>query len=173
MRNSGMRRQRRPYHPDMPNTPMTKRGAELLRTELHRLKTVERPNVITAIAEARAHGDLSENAEYDAARDRQGFIEARITDIESKLATAQVIEPKLVAADGRCVFGATVDVEDGEGQAATWQIVGEDEADIKQGRISYSSPIARGLIGKESGEMVEVQTPGGLKRYEIIDVRYE
>jgi transcription elongation factor GreA len=152
---------------------MTKRGAELLRTELHRLKTVERPNVITAIAEARAHGDLSENAEYDAARDRQGFIEARITDIESKLATAQVIEPKLVAADGRCVFGATVDVEDGEGQTATWQIVGEDEADIKQGRISYSSPIARGLIGKESGESVEVQTPGGLKRYEIIDVRYE
>jgi transcription elongation factor GreA len=157
----------------MPNTPMTKRGAELLRAELHRLKTVERPNVITAIAEARAHGDLSENAEYDTARDRQGFIEARIADIESKLANAQVIEPKLVAADGRCVFGATVDVEDGEGQAATWQIVGEDEADIKEGRISVSSPIARALIGKEAGESVEVKTPGGLKSYEIIDVRYE
>jgi transcription elongation factor GreA len=152
---------------------MTKRGAELLRTELHRLKTIERPNVIAAIAEARAHGDLSENAEYDTARDRQGFIEARIADIESKLANAQVIEPKLVAADGRCVFGATVDVEDGEGQKATWQIVGEDEADIKEGRISVSSPIARGLIGKEAGESAEVKTPGGLKRYEIIDVRYE
>jgi transcription elongation factor GreA len=152
---------------------MTKRGAELLRAELHRLKTAERPNVIAAIAEARAHGDLSENAEYDTARDRQGFIEARIADIESKLAHAQVIEPKLVAADGRCVFGATVDVEDGEGQAATWQIVGEDEADIKESRISVSSPIARALIGKEAGETVEVQTPGGVKRYEIIDVRYE
>lgn len=157
----------------MPNTPMTKRGAELLRAELHRLKTAERPNVIAAIAEARAHGDLSENAEYDTARDRQSFIEARIADIESKLAHAQVIEPKLVAADGRCVFGATVDVEDGEGQAATWQIVGEDEADIKESRISVSSPIARALIGKEAGETVEVQTPGGVKRYEIIDVRYE
>jgi transcription elongation factor GreA len=157
----------------MPNTPMTKRGSELLRSELHRLKTVERPNVIAAIAEARAHGDLSENAEYDTARDRQGFIEARISDIEAKLANAQVIEPKLVAADGRCVFGATVDVEDGEGQKATWQIVGEDEADIKESRISVSSPIARALIGKEAGETVEVKTPGGIKRYEIIDVRYE
>jgi transcription elongation factor GreA len=157
----------------MPNTPMTKRGAELLRSELHRLKTVERPNVIAAIAEARSHGDLSENAEYDTARDRQGFIEARISDIEAKLANAQVIEPKLVAADGRCVFGATVDVEDGEGQKATWQIVGEDEADIKENRISVSSPIARALIGKEAGETVEVKTPGGMKRYEIIDVRYE
>jgi transcription elongation factor GreA len=157
----------------MPNTPMTKRGAELLRSELHRLKTVERPGVIQAIAEARAHGDLSENAEYDTARDRQGFIEARISDIEAKLANAQVIEPKLVAADGRCVFGATVDVEDGEGQKATYQIVGEDESDIKEGRISVSSPIARALIGKEAGESVEVKTPGGIKRYEIIDVRYE
>jgi len=152
---------------------MTKRGAELLRSELQRLKTVERPNVIQAIAEARAHGDLSENAEYDTARDRQGFIEARISDIEAKLANAQVIEPKLVAADGRCVFGATVDVEDGEGQKATYQIVGEDESDIKEGRISVSSPIARALIGKEAGENVEVKTPGGIKRYEIIDVRYE
>jgi transcription elongation factor GreA len=152
---------------------MTNRGAALLRQELHRLKTIERPNVVTAIAEARAHGDLSENAEYDAARDKQGFIEGRISELEAKLGNAQIIDPKLVDADGRCVFGATVDVEDGEGEPATWQIVGEDEADIKQGRISVSSPIARALIGKEAGESVEVQTPGGLKRYEIIDVRYE
>ena len=152
---------------------MTKRGAELLRQELHRLKTVERPNVVTAIAEARAHGDLSENAEYDAARDKQGFIEGRISELEAKLGNAQIIDPKLVDADGRCVFGATVEVEEDGGEPATWQIVGEDEADIKQGRISVSSPIARALIGKESGERVEVQTPGGLKRYEIIDVRYE
>jgi transcription elongation factor GreA len=152
---------------------MTNRGAELLRQELHRLKTVERPNVVTAIAEARAHGDLSENAEYDAARDKQGFIEGRISELEAKLGNAQIIDPKLVDADGRCVFGATVDVEDGDGEASTWQIVGEDEADIKQGRISVSSPIARALIGKEAGESVEVQTPGGLKRYEIIDVRYQ
>jgi transcription elongation factor GreA len=157
----------------MPNTPMTRRGAELLRAELQRLKSVERPSVITAIAEARAHGDLSENAEYDAARNHQGFIEARIADIEAKLANAQIIDPKLVGADGRCVFGATVDVEDQDGVATTWQIVGEDEADIKKGLLSISSPIARGLIGKESGESAEVQTPGGMKRYEIIDVRYE
>jgi transcription elongation factor GreA len=154
-------------------TPMTKRGAELLRTELQRLKTVERPAITQAIAEARSHGDLSENAEYDAARERQGFTEARISDIEAKLANAQVIDPRLVDADGRVVFGATVDVEDGEGEKSTWQIVGEDEADIKAGRISVSSPIARGLIGKESGEAVDVQTPGGVKRYEILDVRYE
>jgi transcription elongation factor GreA len=154
-------------------TPMTKRGAELLRTELQRLKTVERPATTAAIAEARGHGDLSENAEYDAARERQGFIEARISDIEAKLANAQVIDPKLVDADGRVVFGATVELEDGGGEKSTWQIVGEDEADIKEGRISVSSPLARGLIGKESGESVEVQTPGGLKRYEILDVRYE
>ena len=151
---------------------MTQRGAELLRQELHRLKTVERPNVVTAIAEARAHGDLSENAEYDAARDKQGFIEGRISELEAKLGNAQIIDPRLVDADGRCVFGATVDVQDGDGESATWQIVGEDEADIKQGRISVSSPIARALIGKEAGESVEVQTPGGLKRYEILDVRY-
>ena len=157
----------------MPKTPMTKRGAELLQTELHRLKTVERPATIAAIAEARSHGDLSENAEYDAARDRQGHIEARIRDIEAKLANAQVIDPKLHNAEGRCVFGATVDVQDEGGQAATWQIVGEDEADIKAGKISVSSLIARALIGKESGESVEVQTPGGVKRYEIVDVRYE
>jgi transcription elongation factor GreA len=154
-------------------TPMTRRGAELLREELQRLKTIERPAITQAIAEARGHGDLSENAEYDAARERQGFTEARISDIEAKLANAQIIDPKLVDADGRVVFGATVDVEDGEGEKTTWQIVGEDEADIKERRISVSSPLARGLIGKESGESAEVQTPGGLKRYEILDVRYE
>ncbi len=153
--------------------PMTKRGAELLRTELHRLKTVERPATTQAIAEARGHGDLSENAEYEAARDRQGLIEARIRDIETKLANAQIIDPKLLQTEGRCVFGATVEVAEASGETATWQIVGEDEADIKEGRISVSSPLARALIGKEAGESVEVQTPGGLKRYEIIDVRYE
>ena len=140
-------------------TPMTKRGAELLRSELQRLKGVERPAISKAIGEARGHGDLSENAEYEAARERQGMIEARIRDIEMKLANAQIIDPKLLHAEGRCVFGATVDVE--------------DEADIKEGRISVSSPIARALIGKEAGESVDVQTPGGVKRYEIIDVRYE
>jgi transcription elongation factor GreA len=153
-------------------TPMTRRGADKLRAELHKLKTVERPANSQAIGEARAHGDLSENAEYHAARERAGFIEGRISEIESKLANAQIVDPKLVDAEGRCVFGATVDVES-KGEKATWQIVGEDEADIKAGRISYSSPIGKALIGKESGEIVEVQTPGGLKRYEIIDVRYE
>jgi len=153
-------------------TPMTLRGAELLRTELQQLKTIERPKISQWIAEARSHGDLSENAEYDAARERQGMIEARIRDIEAKLANAQVVDPKLLHAEGRCVFGATVEVAT-DGDSATWQIVGEDEADIKAGRISYSSPIGRALIGKEAGEVVEVQTPGGLKRYEIIDVRYE
>ena len=151
---------------------MTRRGADKLRAELHKLKTVERPANSQAIGEARAHGDLSENAEYHAARERAGFIEGRISEIESKLANAQIVDPKLVDAEGRCVFGATVDVES-KGEKATWQIVGEDEADIKAGRISYSSPIGKALIGKESGEIVEVQTPGGLKRYEIIDVRYE
>ncbi len=157
----------------MPKTPMTTRGAEKLREELHRLKTIERPANSSAIAEARAHGDLSENAEYHAARERAGFIEGRISELEAKLANAQVIDPKLLDAEGRCVFGATVDVQDESGEAATWQIVGEDEADIKEGRISFSSPIARALIGKEAGESVEVQTPGGLKRYEIVDVRYQ
>jgi transcription elongation factor GreA len=157
----------------MAKTPMTLRGAELLRTELHRLKTVDRPATSQAIAEARAHGDLSENAEYDAARERQGFIEGRISEIEAKLGNAQVIDPKLLDADGRCVFGATVDLEEKGGKPITYQIVGEDEADIKAGRISISSPIARALIGKEAGDEVEVQTPGGLKKYEILDVRYE
>jgi transcription elongation factor GreA len=152
---------------------MTTRGAELLRTELQRLKAVDRPNVITAIAEARAHGDLSENAEYDAARERQGFIEGRISEVEAKLGNAQIIDPKLLDADGRCVFGATVDLEEKGKPSTTYQIVGDDEADIKQGRISINSPIARGLIGKEAGDIVDVQTPGGMKQYEILDVRYE
>jgi transcription elongation factor GreA len=154
-------------------TPMTKRGAELLRSELQRLKTIERPAITQAIAEARSHGDLSENAEYDAARERQGHCEARIRDIEAKLANANIVDPKLLDAGGRAVFGATVEVEEQGGEAATWQIVGEDEADIKAGRISFSSPIGKALIGKEPGETVEVQTPGGLKRYDILDVRYE
>ena len=154
-------------------TPMTKRGAELLRSELQRLKSVERPAISQQIAEARSHGDLSENAEYDAAREKQGHVEARIRDIEAKLANANVVDPKLLEAGGRCVFGATVEVAVEGGESVTWQIVGEDEADIKAGRISYSSPIGRALIGKEPGETVEVQTPGGLKRYDIVDVRYE
>jgi transcription elongation factor GreA len=157
----------------MAKTPMTLRGAELLRAELHRLKTVERPATSQLIAEARAHGDLSENAEYDAARERQGFIEGRISEIEAKLGNAQVIDPKLLDADGRCVFGATVDLAEQGAKPMTYQIVGEDEADIKAGRISISSPIARALIGKEAGDEVDVHTPGGVKRYEILDVRYE
>jgi transcription elongation factor GreA len=154
-------------------TPMTKRGAELLRSELQRLKSIERPAISQQIAEARSHGDLSENAEHDAARERQGHVEARIRDIEATLADANVVDPKLLEAGGRCVFGATVEVAEEGGESATWQIVGEDEADIKAGRISYSSPIGRALIGKEPGETVDVQTPGGLKRYDIVDVRYE
>ena len=154
-------------------TPMTSRGAELLRQELTQLKNVERPKVSQQIAEARSHGDLSENAEYDAAREKQGLMEARIRDIEAKLANAQVVDPRSLQTDGRVVFGATVDVEDETGEKSTWQIVGEDEADIKKGRIFVSSPIARALIGKEPGEVVDVHTPGGVKRYEIIDVRYE
>ena len=157
----------------MPKTPMTRHGAGQLREELQRLRSVERPAVTQAIADARSHGDLSENAEYDAARERQGFIEARIGDIESKLANAQEIDPKLLDAEGLCVFGATVDLEEDGGEKTTWQIVGEDEADIKQSRISVSSPMARALIGKEAGESVEVKTPGGIKRYDILDVRYE
>ena len=157
----------------MAKTPITFRGAELLRAELQRLKTVERPGVINAIAEARSHGDLSENAEYDAARERQGFIEGRISEVEAKLANAQVIDPKLLDADGRCVFGATIELQEEGGETVTYQIVGEDEADIKDGRVSISSPIARALIGKYAGDQVEVQTPGGVKRYEILDVRYQ
>ena len=154
-------------------TPMTLRGAELLRKELAQLKNIERPKISQAIAEARSHGDLSENAEYEAARNHQGLMEARIRDIEAKLGNAQVVDPKTLHAEGRVVFGATVDVEEESGEAATWQIVGEDEADIKQGRIFVGSPIARALIGKQAGDAVEVQTPGGVKHYEIVDVRYE
>ena len=157
----------------MAKTPMTIRGAELLRAELQRLKTVDRPSVITAIAEARAHGDLSENAEYDAARSQQGFIEGRISELEAKLGNAQIIDPKLLDSDGRCVFGATVDLEEKGKPPTTYQIVGDDEADIKQGKVSIGSPLARALIGKFAGDQVEVQTPGGVRRYEITDVRYE
>lgn len=153
--------------------PLTVAGAEKLRQELHRLKTVERPNVIAAIAEARSHGDLSENAEYDAAKDRQGFIEGRIREVESKLSSAQIIDPALLDADGRCVFGATVDLEDLEaGKQVTYQIVGDDEADLKEGKIAISSPIARALIGKFAGDVAEVVAPGGIREYEIVDVRY-
>ena len=152
---------------------MTLRGAELLRHELQQLKNVERPKISQAIAEARSHGDLSENAEYEAARNHQGLMEARIRDIEAKLGNAQIVDPKTIHAEGRVVFGATVEVEEESGDSATWQIVGEDEADIKEGRISFGSPIARALIGKHAGDSVEVQTPGGVKHYEIVDVRYE
>ncbi|MBP5987851.1 MAG: transcription elongation factor GreA [Azonexus sp.] len=158
----------------MSKVPLTVAGAEKLREELHRLKTVDRPWVIGAIAEARAHGDLSENAEYDAAKERQGFIEGRIQEVEGKLSHAQIIDPKLLDADGRCVFGATLDLEDQDsGDAVTYQIVGEDEADIKVGKISVNSPMARALIGKYAGDIAQVQAPGGLREYEIIDVRYE
>ena len=158
----------------MSTIPLTTTGAELLRQELQRLKTVDRPSAITAIAEARTHGDLSENAEYDAAKERQSFIEGRIKEIEAKLANAQVIDPKVVDADGRCVFGATVELEESKGgESVTYQIVGEDEADIKKGKVSVGSPIARALIGKYAGDEVEVQTPGGVRKYEILEVRYE
>ncbi|MBX3651229.1 MAG: transcription elongation factor GreA [Burkholderiales bacterium] len=154
-------------------TPLTVKGAELLRAELHELKTVQRPAIITAIAEARAHGDLSENAEYAAAKERQSFIEGRIAEVESKVSNAQIIDPATIDADGRCVFGATVELEDmSAGGTVTYQIVGDDEADIKQGKISISSPIARALIGKYAGDVAEVQAPGGVREYEIIDVRY-
>jgi transcription elongation factor GreA len=157
----------------MATIPITKRGAEKLKAELHKLKTVERPSVINAIAEARAQGDLSENAEYEAAKDRQGFIEGRIQEVEGKLAAAQIIDPATLEAGGKVVFGATVDLEEEDsGEKVTYQIVGEDEADLKQGLINISSPIARALIGKEEGDTAEVQAPAGVKRYEIVGVRY-
>ena len=157
----------------MATIPITKRGAEKLKEELHRLKTVDRPAVINAIAEARAQGDLSENAEYDAAKDRQGFIEGRIQEIEGKLSVAQIIDPAALDAGGKVVFGATVALEDEDsGDAVTYQIVGEDEADLKLGLINISSPIARALIGKEEGDVAEVQAPGGVRRYEIVAVTY-
>lgn len=157
----------------MATIPITLRGAEKLKTELHQLKTVERPRVINAIAEARAQGDLSENAEYEAAKDRQGFVEGRIAEIESKLSMAQIIDPSALDAGGRVVFGATVDLEDeASGAKMSYQIVGEDEADIKLGLVNIGSPIARSLIGKEEGDVAEVQAPGGTKRYEVVAVRY-
>ncbi|ANY63662.1 transcription elongation factor GreA [Comamonas aquatica] len=157
----------------MATIPITKRGAEKLKEELHRLKTVERPNIIQAIAEARAQGDLSENAEYESAKDRQGFIEGRIMEVEGKLSAAQVIDPSSLDAGGRVVFGTTVELEDEDsGAAVTYQIVGEDEADIKLGLINISSPIARALIGKEEGDTAVVQAPGGERRYEIVAVKY-
>ncbi len=158
----------------MATIPITRRGAEKLKAELHRLKTKDRPEVISAIAEARAQGDLSENAEYDAAKDRQGFIEGRIAEVEGKLAAAQVIDPATLDAGGKVVFGATVELEDEDtGEQVTYQIVGEDEADLKQGLINISSPIARALIGKEEGDSAEVQAPGGIRRYEVIAVKYQ
>jgi len=157
----------------MATIPLTRRGAEKLKEELQRLKSVDRHAAIVAIAEARSHGDLSENAEYDAAKDKQGFIEGRIAELESKLAAAQVIDPATLDAGGRVVFGATVDLEDEDsGTKATYQIVGDDEADLKLGLISISSPIARALIGKEAGDVAEVQAPGGIKSWEIVGVRY-
>ena len=155
------------------SVPLTIAGAEKLKLELHRLKTVDRPSVIAAIAEARSHGDLSENAEYDAAKERQGFVEGRIQEIEGKLANALIIDPKTLDAEGRVVFGATVVLEDEDtGDKVTYQIVGEDEADIKLGLVNINSPIARALIGKEQGDVAEVQAPGGLRRWEVISVSY-
>jgi transcription elongation factor GreA len=158
----------------MNKIPITLKGAELLRNELHRLKTVDRPAVITAIAEARAQGDITENAEYDAARERQSFIEGRIIELEGKLSNAQIIDPMRLEDDGRVVFGTTVELIDTAGgtESVTYQIVGEDEADIKLGKISYSSPIAKALIGKSPGDVAEVRTPGGVKEFEIVDVKY-
>ena len=157
----------------MTKFPITTNGAELLRAELHKLKTVERPSVITAIAEARAQGDITENAEYEAARERQGFIEGRIIELEAKLSNCQVVDPALLDDDGRVVFGSTVELMDTSGtDSVTYQIVGEDEADLKLLKISYSSPIAKALIGKSSGDVSEVRTPGGVKEFEIVDVKY-
>jgi transcription elongation factor GreA len=157
----------------MNKVPLTVRGAETLRNELNELKTVKRPAVIAAIAEARAHGDLKENAEYHAAREQQGFIEGRIKDIDAKLSHAQIIDVTSINAEGRVIFGATIDVIDlGSDEEVTYQIVGEDEADIQQGLISVNSPIARGLIGKEEGDVAEINTPGGQREFEILEVRY-
>ncbi len=157
----------------MSSVPLTLIGAEKLRLELHNLKTVERPSVIAAIAEARSHGDLSENAEYDAAKERQGFVEGRIQDLEGKLSSAQIIDPKTINAGGRCVFGSTVVLEDvNDGDVMTYQIVGDDEADIRHRKISISSPIARALIGKSVGDIAEVQAPKGVREYEVVEVQY-
>lgn len=157
----------------MSTVPLTVHGAQLLKDELQKLKHVERPAIINAIAEARAQGDLSENAEYESAKERQGFIEGRIAELESKLAAAQIIDPATLDADGRVVFGATVQLEDIEsGEKVTYQIVGDDEADIKQSKISVSSPLARAIIGKYAGDVATFQAPGGEREYEILDVVY-
>lgn len=157
----------------MAKIPITIKGAEKMRAELHRLKTVDRPAVIIAIAEARTHGDITENAEYESARDRQGFIEGRIIELETKLANAQIIDPTLLDDDDRVVFGSTVELIDTATQeTVSYQIVGEDEADLKLAKISYSSPIAKALIGKSAGDVAEVRTPGGVKEFEIVDVKY-
>ncbi len=157
----------------MSTIPLTEFGAEKLRVELRDMKTVQRPAVIAAIAEARSHGDLSENAEYDAAKEKQGFVEGRIADLESKLSNAQIINPAQLDADGACVFGATIDLEDiTNDTTVTYQIVGDDEADIKQGKISVGSPISRALIGKHQGDIAEVIAPGGTREYEILNVKY-
>lgn len=157
----------------MSKIPITTRGAELLRAELQKLKSVERPAIITAIAEARAQGDISENAEYESARERQGFIEGRIIELEAKLSNAQIIDPTLLDDDDRVVFGSTVELIDTDTkETVSYQIVGEDEADLKLNKISYSSPIAKGLIGKSAGDVSEVRTPGGVKEFEIVDVKY-
>lgn len=157
----------------MSSVPLTVHGAQLLKDELHRLKTKERPAVINAISEARAQGDLSENAEYDAAKERQSFVEGRINELESTLSAAQIIDPTLLDAEGRVVFASTVSLEDLEsGDKVTYQIVGIDEADLKEMKVSITSPIARALIGKSAGDVVEVQAPGGVREYEILEVRY-
>ena len=157
----------------MKRNPMTLRGAEALRNELKRLKSEDRPRVIKAIAEARSHGDLSENAEYHAAREQQGFIEGRIGEIEAKLSTAEIIDPSTVTNNGKVIFGATVQLEgQDDGKAISYQIVGEDEADIKSGRISITSPIARAIVGKSVGDVVDVVAPGGKHSYEVMEVRY-
>ena len=157
----------------MRTIPLTVIGAGKLRAELHEMKTVQRPSVIAAIAEARSQGDLSENAEYEAAKERQGFVEGRIAELESKLSNAQIIDPTLLDANGACVFGATIDLEDiANATMVTYQIVGDDEADIKEGKISISSPLSRALIGKYPGDVAEVLAPGGVREYEILDVKY-
>ena len=158
----------------MKRTPMTLRGAEALRNELRKLKTESRPDVIKAIAEARSHGDLSENAEYHAAREQQGFIEGRIKEIETKLSTAEVIDPSTLPKNGKVVFGAVVELEDqDDAHRVTYQVVGEDEADIRAGRVSVTSPIARAVVGKSEGDVVDVTAPGGVRSYEIVAVRFE
>ena len=157
----------------MAKIPMTRKGLEALKLELQNLKSVERPKIIEAIADARAQGDLSENAEYESAKERQGFIEGRIAEIESKISQAEVIDPATLNAGGRCVFGATVEVEDLDlEKQATYQIVGDDESSVKDNKISINSPLAKALIGREEGDVIEFETPGGIKSYEVLKVAY-